>query len=434
MLIFFTSPGLAIHLKKNICPPPNETNLKSIHSAGNSGNGPPNQIPILASPPRTRRTHCNPTIIPKLEGLPLFNRLQKNKEIETENLARSFRDLNHSMDPAKYPDPGSEQASLITIETADKQRLKLPSFSTIFQSVIPPYLARWLANEELKERSEKDKRKRDDTLRTHEDTRITKRRCMDGSSHMAGVIGQTPTIKFPQTLFDTELCVAVPLPFFLNKNLRIITDEAAALPTVKSNPLPGETKGTTILDVDKLSLKLGREKELTCSKWTEAAFNYFRFQQERDSEGDGGTFSTRWDQHFTFLHTQIDKDKHYDAWKSVEFDLHQEYHSQPTSFDADYYMAKYDLAKSGSKTLALVKEMMARKPDTQPRDSPTRGFGGFGRKATFTTRSRTHRNPLLPFPSSSTGPPSYACCVLCAERGHAVFSHEQDTSPGQSCQ
>jgi len=111
----------------------------------NSGNGPPNQIPILPSGPCTHCTHCSPTIIQKLKGLPLFNKLQKNKETETENLARSLRDLNHNMDP------GSKQALLITIETANKQRLKLPSFSAIFQSVIPSYLARWLANKELKE-------------------------------------------------------------------------------------------------------------------------------------------------------------------------------------------------------------------------------------------------------------------------------------------
>ena len=84
---------------------------------------------------------------------------------------------------------------------------------------------------------------------------------MDGSSYTARAIGQTPTIKFPQTLFNTKLCVAVPLPFFLNKNLCIITDGAATLPTIKSNPLPSKTKGIMILDIDKLSLKLGREKE-----------------------------------------------------------------------------------------------------------------------------------------------------------------------------
>ena len=100
---------------------------------------------------------------------------------------------------------------------------------------------------------------------------------MDGSSQTARVIRQTSTIKFLQTFFDTELCITVLLAFFLNKNLQIITDEAATLPTVKSNPLPGKTKGTVILDIDKLSLKLEKEKELICSQWTEAAFNYFRF-------------------------------------------------------------------------------------------------------------------------------------------------------------
>ena len=44
--------------------------------------------------------------------------------------------------------------------------------------------------------------------------------------------------------------------------------------------------------MDMLSLKMGREKELTCSQWTKAAFNYFQFQQEHDSEGNGGMFLT----------------------------------------------------------------------------------------------------------------------------------------------
>ena len=162
---------------------------------------------------------------------------------------------------------------------------------------------------------------------------------MDGSSHIARVVGQTPTIKCPQTFFNTKLCVAIPLPFFLNKNLCIITNKAATLPTIKYNPLPGETKGTMILDVDKLSLKLGREKELICSQWTKVTFSYFQFQQECNSESNSGTFSTQWDQHFTFFHTQINKDKHYDAWKSIKFDLCQEYQSQPTNINADYYIS-----------------------------------------------------------------------------------------------
>jgi len=77
---------------------------------------------------------------------------------------------------------------------------------------------------------------------------VTKRRCMDGSLQTPCVVGVPATIIFPQTLFDTENCVSVPLPFFLNKNLRYITDKAATLPTIKSNPLAGDTKGINIID------------------------------------------------------------------------------------------------------------------------------------------------------------------------------------------
>ena len=94
-------------------------------------------------------------------------------------------------------------------------------------------------------------------------------------------------------------------------------------------------------------------------------------------------------------------------------------------------MAKYDLAKSESKTLTLIKKMMACKPDIQAKDCPTRGYGGFGRNANLPTHSRTDRNPSSPFPSGSTRSPSSVCCVLCAERGHTVFLHEQDTSPAK---
>jgi len=100
---------------------------------------------------------------------------------------------------------------------------------------------RHLADEELKEKEDK-KWKDDDTL--VEDIRISKRHCMDGSNHVKRVVGEPIPIEFPQSLYDTEICVTVPLPFFLTQNLRSLVDEASTLPTVKSNPAPGETKGT----------------------------------------------------------------------------------------------------------------------------------------------------------------------------------------------
>lgn len=99
-----------------------------------------------------------------------------------------------------------------------------------------------------------------------EEARLAKRHCMDGSLQMPHVIGVPATIIFPQTLFDTENCVSIPLPFFLNKNLRYIIDKVATLPTIKSNPLAREMKGISIINIEKLSASLGREGSLTCSQ------------------------------------------------------------------------------------------------------------------------------------------------------------------------
>ena len=195
--------------------------------------------------PCVPHTHTSPTIIQLLKNLSLPNILQKNKKIEADNNARSAKTLNHALDPAAYPQPGSEVASLITINPEDLARLRVPSFFASVHDFIYSSLARYLANEELKEKEEK-KRKDDDILA--EDVRLSKRHCMDGSNHVERVVGEPIPIEFPQSLYDTEICVAVPLPFFLTQNLRSLVDEASTLPTVKSKPALGETKGTYILN------------------------------------------------------------------------------------------------------------------------------------------------------------------------------------------
>ena len=184
------------------------------------------------------RTHTSPAIIQLLKNLSLPNILQKNKKIEAENDARSTKTLNNTLDPATHPEPGSEVASLITIDPEDLARLRVPSFFASVCDFIYNSLARHLADEELREKEEK-KRKDDDILA--EDARISKRCCMDGSNHVERVVGEPIPIEFPQSLYDTEICVAVPLPFFLTWNLRSLVDEASTLPTVKSNPAPEGT-------------------------------------------------------------------------------------------------------------------------------------------------------------------------------------------------
>ncbi|KAF8797985.1 hypothetical protein BYT27DRAFT_7025810, partial [Phlegmacium glaucopus] len=295
---------------------------------------------------RIPRTHVNPEVIQLLKDLPFYGKLERNKRLEADNNGRMMAKFNHRLNPETYPADGSDLASLVTIEEEDLHQLLDDELRAQYRPVMSIAIAKWVSDtQKAMAAGESTLLKRtlnssvaDATKKVSaEDTRLAKRRCMDGSLQMPRVVGVPATIVFPQTLFDTENCVSLPLPFFLNKNIRYITDKAATLPMIKSNPLAGETKGINIIDVEKLSVTLGKEGSLTCSQWTEAAFQMFRFQQERDSEGPDGAFATWYSDHFNFFNSQLDRDEMYQSWKDVELELRQEFRSQPTNFDAAHY-------------------------------------------------------------------------------------------------
>ena len=147
-----------------------------------------------------------------LKKLSLSARLQQNQKIEAENEARSFKTLDHLCNPQAHPDPGSETASMITIDEEDLNRLKVSTYFSTVQQWIYPSLGNLLADTELKEREEKVKRKTppDDKLTSElEEARVAKRRCMDGSLHVERVIGAFMPVDFANSLFETELHVAV---------------------------------------------------------------------------------------------------------------------------------------------------------------------------------------------------------------------------------
>ncbi|PPQ75309.1 hypothetical protein CVT25_004776 [Psilocybe cyanescens] len=150
----------------------------------------------------------------------------------------------------------------------------------------------------------KVKRKADDKS-TSEEMRINKRRCMDGSLLVPRAKGCPTPLEHPQILYDTKAHIMTPISFYLNKNFQTITEEAATLPMVKANPLPGESKSMYILDVGKLTDRFGSDGTLTCSQWMEAAENNFRFQQKRDKDGDKGLHSRWYKHHFGFFSEQI---------------------------------------------------------------------------------------------------------------------------------
>ena len=94
--------------------------------------------------------------------------------------------------------------------------------------------------------------------------------------------------------------------FFCDANLCYIIDQAATLPTMKFNPLLGETKGQFILNIPdvikgtKDCKCFSEELSLDFGEWSEAAQNCFCFHQMQDRDGDLGPYATWWSSHFNF--------------------------------------------------------------------------------------------------------------------------------------
>jgi len=102
-------------------------------------------------------THTSPAIIQMLKNLPLLSILQMNKEIEEKNAKRSQKTLNHTFDPTVHTEPSSDEASLISLDDADLNHFCVPSFVPSFSNLIYSTLAKWITDEEIKEKKLKRK-------------------------------------------------------------------------------------------------------------------------------------------------------------------------------------------------------------------------------------------------------------------------------------
>ena len=399
----------------------------------------PNQVqPAQVQPaqvqPRVRRTHKDDFISSFLSKLQLREKLVKNKEIEDQNKARELKTYNHHLDPASHPEPGSETASLITIDEADLTDLKDPSVLNRFLAVIPDSLLVRITREN---RAEKEKRKPDESNVSAEISQEVKRRRMDGNKAAERVVGTQRAVEFSEILFMTNIHVPIPLPFFRNENLRYLIDHAATLPTIKSNPLSGETKGQFILNVADLTKGtqerkgFGEELSLDFGEWSEASENCFRFHQMQDKDGNNGLYARWWADHFKFFHTQEDKISQYEAWKDLDLKLRREYRTEPTKFDVNHYATKYEAVKTTYELKSLIKEQTLNSVKDLPyrRDNNYRQPHRGGKSAgSSNTQFRDMRNPsaqstLFPSGSRSSHP---ACCLLCGETGHPVGKHYSD--------
>ena len=113
-----------------------------------------------------------------------------------------FKGINHALNLDNFPEPGSKAASMFTIDSNDMSDLTSPSFAGLFQNFMPSFLTKHL----LKSSTEKHGRDISESkVSDSEITRLTKRRCMDGSDQVDHVAGIPTQVKFIQILHDTEV-------------------------------------------------------------------------------------------------------------------------------------------------------------------------------------------------------------------------------------
>ncbi|KAK0489988.1 hypothetical protein EDD18DRAFT_1358973 [Armillaria luteobubalina] len=283
-----------------------------------------------ATPPCQRRMHISSAVTKALKVWSLAAKLEKNCQIEDENMTREAATMKHMSNPVVYPDPGSDTASFVTIEDKDIQALRTPSFTEI-----PMFIQRILATFEAKDSNTK-KRDASDVKLPSDAAREAKHRCRDISAARPYVPGEKHNVEFTDILYNTDDAYFIPLTFFLNRNLQYLIDEVSSLSVTKTNPLPGQTKGVNVIDIQKCLPDLPisiEEKDFSYGQWDEAADNRYHFDASHDKEGDEGPYTTFWGLHFGFFNGLQDKIEDFPAWCLLEEKRRRKYRSRPTIFN-----------------------------------------------------------------------------------------------------
>ena len=103
------------------------------------------------------------------------------------------------MDPVNHPEPGSETASLFSLDDEDLKKLKHPSFATLSRDVMPSYIANWL----FKDHSPGITDLKCDSGDA-EDSCILKHHCMDGDNLQLHAMDISTDLQFTQLLYEME--------------------------------------------------------------------------------------------------------------------------------------------------------------------------------------------------------------------------------------
>ncbi|PPQ93945.1 hypothetical protein CVT25_015825 [Psilocybe cyanescens] len=428
------APPIGMH------PPPQHEPDTSAAPSGNAPQiGTKSDIPGPDVPVRIRRTHISEHACDVLWKLALPLKLVRNKKIEAENLACADKTADHELDPVAHPDPGSPQASVISLMEEDESQLRVPAIVQKLMDCLPNYIIAWLAAEDAQAKD--NKRKHDkalkDPLSAAED-KIAKRHCMQGSLLSAWDPLALASFSFPQILFDTENLVGLPLPFFTQKNLRYIIDELASLPTRKANSCSGDGKSIYILDIEKLLVKLGAELLMDFGSYLQAADQFYKFQLQRSADQE---WAEIWRAHFRFFDSRPEAAELYLAWMHAELKLrhdtrtyHQRYLVSDYEAAFNHSVAEHKQCTTAQADLVLVYNKLSQMEESIiSRISKASGsaFSGLSRcPGAPPGSSYAHHSsgPLFLNGNRSSVPPT---CLLCAETGHGLSTHPKEKSPAK---
>jgi hypothetical protein len=153
--------------------------------------------PSAHPPARVPRSHINAMVVDSFKALSLKAKLKVCKDIKEQNDARLEKTRLNTLDPANHPQPRSETASLFSLDDGDLNKLKRPSFALIFRNVMPTYIANWLFEHNIPDATDSKCDSED-----NEDSRIAKRRCMDGDTLKPHAVDISADLEFTQLFYE----------------------------------------------------------------------------------------------------------------------------------------------------------------------------------------------------------------------------------------
>ncbi|KAJ7497704.1 hypothetical protein FB451DRAFT_1359892 [Mycena latifolia] len=361
-----------------------------------SGSNPSGPQSVPPPPARTRKTHITQIVSDALKKLPKHIKLKKNQEIEDRNALRTVKAVQHASDPVKYPDPASDEESIITTSDAGDVLSPASTGKNLLRS-LPMFAKRKLDKEEK--------------------PAAAKKICLDLPEVTIQPGMSLPVVFHPYLKDLLYYRVYIPLSMFTSPNLDIINSTSATIDTIKLNPAnPGE-KPFQVINTDLFKAKYLREGDLDRGQWQEAARNFVTFIEE--VHGVDSEQGKRWNTHFGYFANAEHAEKNYLAILSADMDLQRKYNTHPFTYDRTHYGRQLDLHVQNINLSNLEKRLGGKsgagsgEPPRAPRAPPSQHGGGRGGRG---GRGGSRGGP--PFQGGNGGEPPATVCLVCGRRGH----------------